>query len=121
MIEGYDAMILKLFGGETVMGSVEVHGDRYLVKNPRTVVMMPAPGGAGVRIALMSICMPFKVKRLEESIEIPKSQVFWTAVDDEIDRELVNEYNSAISGIKIASAAETASINAAGKAGEFKL
>ena len=45
------------------------------------------------------------------------AQVMFVLEEGEIDTELVNGYKSEISGIKIASAAETASINSGADGG----
>ena len=118
-----ETVLVKLFAGDMILGELEVPavGSEVTLKNPRMIAIAPTMTGQ-VRIALGSVCEPFKVKRLKESITIPKSQIMFQLGEDEIDNELLNGYKSEISGIKIASAAETASINGSGrKPGDFVL
>ena len=78
--------------------------------------MMPTMAGT-MSIALKPVCFPFACSRLKEKLSIEKSQVMYELSDaaGEIDKELVDGYKAEVSGIKIASAAETASIASASK------
>ena len=108
--------LVKLFSGDMIMGSVEEAADAPVMEfnvnlyNPRQVAIVPTMNGT-MRVALGSVCEPFNVKRLKEFITIPKTQVMFVLEEDEIDNQLVNGYKSEISGIKIASASDTASLN----------
>ena len=108
--------LVKLFSGDMIMGSVEEAADAPVMEfnvnlyNPRQVAIVPTMNGT-MRVALGSVCEPFNVKRLKEFITIPKTQVMFVLEEDEIDNQLVNGYKSEISGIKIASASDAASLN----------
>jgi len=117
-------VLARLFAGDMILGELEdpaASSDVTLLKNPRMIAIAPTMAGQ-MRVALGSVCEPFKVKRLRESITIPKSQIMFQLNEDEIDNELLNGYKSEVTGIKIASAAETASINGStSKPGNFVL
>lgn len=107
-------VLLKLYNGEMLIGKTSLSiGDdniNYILSDPRSVGIIPTMTGS-VQIAITSICAPFKVKRLKEEIKIASSQVMFCLTEDEIDNELINGYKSEISGIKIASSADMASLN----------
>ena len=84
--------------------------DTYSLDNPREVGIMPTMTGS-IQMALTSVCAPFKVKRLKDHIDIPKTQVMFNLNADEIDSELINGYKSEISGIKLATPSDMAAIN----------
>ena len=116
-------VLARLFAGDMILGELEdpAVGSEVTLKNPRMIAIAPTMAGQ-MRVALGSVCEPFKVKRLRESITIPKSQIMFQLNEDEIDNELLNGYKSEVTGIKIASAAETASINGStSKPGNFVL
>lgn len=94
----------------------------YKLKDPRTIMMVPTMRG-DIHIAMKPVCAPFAVKRLEKEIAVPLSQVMFKLDQSEIDKELVNGYKSEISGIKIASTADTMAIaaNQQQGGGEFVL
>ena len=73
--------------------------------------MVPTMRG-DIHIAMKPVCAPFAVKRLEKSLMVPFWQVMFKLDQSEIDKELVNGYKSEISGIKIASTADTMAIAA---------
>jgi hypothetical protein len=79
--------------------------------DPRSIVMVPTMRG-DIHIAMKPVCAPFAVKRLEQEIRLRSDQVMFSLSQDEIDKELVNGYKSEISGIKIASTADTMAIAA---------
>ena len=110
--------LVKLYNGDFIMGEVDDIGDslqqQLSIDNPRQVLMMPSMSGS-MSIALKPVCFPFNCKRLKDKLNLEKSQVMFTLHEDEIDDELVNGYKSEVSGIKIASAAETVSIASTSK------
>lgn len=114
-----EIVLLKLYGGEMILGELEpseVPLSTYIkttttLKNPRALAIVPSMTG-GMKVAIGSVCEPFNVKRLKERIVIPDTQIMFQLSESEIDNELVNGYKSEVSGIKIASAAETAAMNA---------
>jgi len=115
-------IILKLFNGELIIGTKDKTEQVFnvVLKNPRQIAMVPTMSGS-VNVVMGSVCAPFKVKRLQEEISIPMNQVMLTINEDEIDNELINGYKSEISGIKIASAADAASLKSVGADGDFTL
>ena len=106
-------VLLRLFGNEMILGKKrdDDGSGKVVLDEPRLLVLAPTMSG-NIRAVITSVCELFKVKRLEEMIEIPKSQVMYELTAEEIGDDIVSGYKSEISGIKIASAAETASINA---------
>ena len=107
-------IMVKLYNGDFIIGSVDdsIKDDsKTYLNDPRSFMMMPTMTGE-LRIALRPICSPFNSARLKKGCEIRNDQIMFTLDEDEIDNELINGYKSEISGIKIASAAQTASINA---------
>ena len=85
-------------------------------------MMVPTMRG-DVHIVIKPVCSPFSVKRLEKSLTVQCDQVMFKLDQSEIDKELVNGYKSEISGIKIASTADTMAIatNQRKGGGEFVL
>jgi len=112
-----EIVLLKLYNGEMVIGkrvyneplSCNFNVD-YVLDDPRAIAIIPTMSGS-VKIAMGSVCEPFRVERLKKRIVISGAQVMFALVEDEIDKELINGYKSEISGIRIASAADTAAIN----------
>ena len=112
-----EIVLLKLYNGEMVIGkrvyneplSCNLNVD-YVLDDPRAIAIIPTMSGS-VKIAMGSVCEPFRVDRLKKRIVISSAQVMFALVEDEIDKELINGYKSEISGIRIASAADTAAIN----------
>ena len=119
-MENENVTVLRLYSGEMIIG-VETHQDKnaapkttltgYELKDPRAIVMVPSMMG-DIHIAMKPVCSPFAVKRLEKDLVVPFGQVMFKLDQSEIDKELVNGYKSEISGIKIASAADTMAITA---------
>lgn len=103
-------VILKLYNGDFIIGTIdnELDGIIYL-NDPRNFMMVPTMTG-DLHVALRPISSPFKSPRLKKACEIRKDQIMFILNEDEIDSEVVNGYKSEISGIKIATAAEAASI-----------
>lgn len=118
-MENNNVTVLRLYSGEMIIGMETQHTAElscnspigYDLKDPRTIVMVPTMRG-DIHIAMKPICAPFAVKRLEKEITVPFGQVMFKLDQSEIDKELVNGYKSEISGIKIASAADTMAITA---------
>ena len=112
-----EIVMLRLYNGDMIIGkrvwneplSCNFNLD-YILENPRAIAIMPTMSG-GVKIAIGSVCEPFRVERLKKRISINSAQVMFALNEDEIDKELVNGYKSEISGIKIATTADTAAIN----------
>ena len=115
-------VLLRLYNGDLIIGKTSSAEDSEKIDlvEPRAIAIVPTMTGS-VRVAIGSICEPFKVKRLKEKFSVLRSQVMFELAEDEIDNELVNGYKSEITGIKIASASETASLNANPRPGEFIL
>ena len=111
--------VLRLYSGEMIIGTempptAELSSTSpigYDLKDPRSIVMVPTMRG-DIHIAMKPVCAPFSVKRLEKELVIPFGQVMFKLDQSEIDKELVNGYKSEISGIKIASTADTMAIAA---------
>lgn len=124
-----EIVLVRLYNGDMIIGN-KIYGEPlscnfnldYKLENPRAIAVVPRMSG-GVKIAMGSVCEPFRVERLKKMIYINSAQVMFVLSEDEIDKELVNGYKSEISGIKIASAAETVSITAGNSnaPGEFIL
>ncbi len=121
-----EIILVKLYGGDIIIGKKSNEQTSSFIQNevvlidPRAIVIAPTMTG-DVRVAIASVSEPFKVKRLKEKLVVPKVQIMFELAEDEIDKELVNGYKSEISGIRIASAAEAASLNSKNEAGEFTL
>ena len=112
-------MMLKMYNGDFIIGSVDEHSlndatNMISVHNPRNFVIIPTMEGR-VQVALQPICSPFKCLRLSKECELRRDQVMFMLNEDELDNEVVNGYKSEISGIKIATAAEAASIASSSK------
>ena len=122
-MENSKVVIVKMYNGDFVMGTVDKDAIEdnatIMLNDPRNFIMAPTMNGT-VGVALRPIAAPFKVPRLEKTIEIRKDQMMFILDEDEIDSEVVNGYKSEISGIKIASAVEAASIASASKASASK-
>lgn len=109
-------VLLRLYSGDYVMGEIG-NGDgvgpsdgRYVLSNPRLFSMMPTMTG-GIRAGFQPLC-PFS-ESSNKLAEIREDQVMVTVGEDELPKEMVNAYNSHVTGIRIASASETAAVNGA--------
>ena len=61
-------------------------------------------------------------KKAKKHIDLNENEIMCKVGEDELSKELVNGYKSEITGIRIASAAESAAINSdSGKGGDFIL
>ena len=123
-----NTILIKLYNGDMLIGkktnpkleettNPQVWG-RIILKDPRQIMIIPTMSG-DIQMAITKVCHPFKVKRLEEEIFVNSTQVMYTLEENEIDKELLNGYMSEISGIKIATASETAMLN--NKDGDFTI
>ena len=121
-----EIILVKLYGGDLIIGKKSNEQTSSFIQNeitlldPRAIVIAPTMTG-DVRVAIASVSEPFKVKRLKEKLVVPKVQIMFELAEDEIDKELINGYKSEISGIRIASVSETASINSGTSASDFTL
>lgn len=122
-MDSENIVLVKLYSGDMILGKKVVgSASEPTVKllDPRIIAIAPTMSGS-IRIALGSVCEPFNVKRLKDEFSVQASQIMFELTEDEIDKELLNGYRSEISGIKIATTAETASLNGSPKPGEFVL
>ena len=104
-------VVVKLYNGEFVIGKeVSSLGERIMLKDPRNLTLVPSMTGS-INIAITSVSMPFKSTRLDDMMLINCSQIMFALNEDEIDKEVINGYKSKISGIKIASIDDIASLN----------
>lgn len=121
-------ILVKLYNGDMIIGTKKVPEKnetqnqqvwgRIILKDPRQIMVIPTMTG-DIKIAITKVCHPFSVKRLEEELFINSTQVLFTLEEDEIEKELLDGYKSEVSGIKIATASETAALN--NKGGDFIL
>ena len=103
--------LIRLYAGDMILGDVSTNeAHQLVVANPRQFRIGPSMSGH-LAVSLAPICAPFKSDKISKEIVIDPKQIFFTLGEDEIDSEIVNGYKSEISGIKIATAADTAAIN----------
>ena len=108
-------VMLKLYNGDFIIGTADskcIDDDSCIsivLNDPRAFTMMPTMTG-GMSVALHPVCMPFKSARLKKELDVRKDQVMFILNEAEIDSEIINGYKSEISGIRIATAAQAASI-----------
>lgn len=106
-------VMLKLYCGDYIVGeisSTRESSDSISLDNPRLFGIVPTTtGSAGIVFQL--VC-PFS-KKYRKSIDILKNEVMCIVEEDELGKEFVNGYKSEVTGIKIASAAESVAINSA--------
>jgi len=123
-MENKNIVMIRLYSGELVIGKKCESSDpgETVLSDPRSIIMVPTVRG-DIHIAMKPVCAPFAVKRLEQEIRLRSDQVMFCLSQDEIDKELINGYNSEISGIKIASVADTLAVaaNQPRGGGEFVL
>lgn len=103
--------LLKLYNGEYIIGKFDSENDEKItLKEPRIIFMVPTRTGE-MAAMVKPICFPFTSARLQESTEIYKSQIEYRLFDNlgEIEKDLIDGYNSELSGIEIAN---TATMNA---------
>ena len=101
--------LLKLYNSEYIVGKFETQlekEDKIVLKDPRIIFFVPTRTGDMVAM-VKPVCYPFASNRLKESIEIYKSQIEYRLFDKlgEIDKDIIDGYNSEVAGIEIASAA----------------
>ena len=102
--------LLKLYNGEYIIGkfnSTSENDDIIGLKDPRVILFVPTRTGE-MAAMVKPICFPFSSNRLKESIEIYKSQIEYSLYDKlgEIEKDIIDGYNSEVAGIEIASAAD---------------
>lgn len=115
-MENENIVVLRLYSGEMIIGKLNQFSDglsdrQYELEDPRSIMMVPTMRG-DVHVVMKPVCSPFAVKRLEKSLTVQHDQVMFRLDQSEIDKELVNGYKSEISGIKIASVADTLAVTA---------
>ncbi len=119
-IELEGIVIAKLFNGEYIIGEVDNAAQTdtaflqslfVTLKNPRQIVMMPTMGGQ-LGMAMKPVCFPFTSKRLKDELQLPKAQVMFYLHDSlgEIEKDIINGYKAEVTGIKVASAEDTAAL-----------
>lgn len=107
--------LLKLYNGEYIIGKFDSEtGEQIILKDPRVIFMVPTRTGEMAAL-VKPICFPFTSNRLKKSIEIYKSQIEYRLFDNlgEIEKDLIDGYNSELSGIEIASASALNAIDTA--------
>lgn len=119
MEEKKEIVLIRLYNGDLIIGEkVQDYSlscnfvNKCILDNPRAIAVVPTMTGS-VKIAMGLVCEPFRVERLKKRLVVDESQVMFELSEAEIDTELINGYKSEISGIKIASAADTAAITSA--------
>ena len=113
-MDNSNIVLIKLYCGDYIIGEVsdtEVEPGFTILKNPRMFVMVPTMSG-DVRAGFQPVCL-FS-EDVKNHISIRNEQIMATVKSDEIGKELINGYNSHITGIKIATASETAALNGGG-------
>lgn len=109
--------MIKLYNGDYIIGErQEVSPGMYqttvvdavVLLNPRAFVFMPV-GGGQVNAGFQPICVFSKASR--KSIRIPLSQIMVTIPNEDIPKEVINGYQSDVSGIEIATASDVSAIN----------
>lgn len=106
-------VMLRLYSGDFIVGELDpfCDGDTVSLINPRSLVMVPTMAG-DVRMGFQ-VVIPFSEKYKKE-IAVHRNQIMATVESDELGKELINAYNSHVTGIKIASASQSAAINGGG-------
>jgi hypothetical protein len=114
-----NVVVARLFSGEHLVGEADGSGGTGKVSllNPKEVAIVPQPGGM-VGIAFRNVCLFGKSCR--ERISLPESQVMVVVPNEELPKELVDEYGSEVTGIKTASPADVPDLTGGGaKTGSF--
>ena len=114
-MENKEIKAFRFYSGDMMLGETDgVPGEngKIRVVNPRLFRLIPSVGRA--QAALVPVCAPFKSDRLMKEISVDSAQVMFTLDENELDSELVSGYRSDVSGIKIASPAQTAAIGSGG-------
>jgi len=117
-----EIVLLKLYNGDYIIGETStdcVSEGKLCLDNPRIFGIVPTMTGQ-VSVVFQSVCM-FS-KKAKKHIDINENEIMYKVGEDELSKELINGYKSEVTGIKIASAAESAAINSdGGRGGEFVL
>jgi hypothetical protein len=116
-------VLVKLYCGDYIIGEVSkdcaMQGHLSL-DNPRIFGIVPTSTGS-IGIVFQSVC-PFS-KKCKKHMDILNQEIMCRVEEDELEKEILNGYKSEVTGIKIASAAESIAINGESKTnpGEFVL
>jgi hypothetical protein len=119
-----EIVLVKLYSGDYVIGEVSTDSvavGKLCLDNPRIFGIIPTMTGQ-VGIAFQPVCV-FS-KSVKKHIDINESEIMCRVGEDELSKELINGYKSEVTGIKIASASESAAINSdnrSSKGGDFIL
>ena len=101
--------LLKLYNGELIIGKFDClsKDDKIVLKDPRIIFMVPTRTGEMMAV-VRPVTFPFESKRLKDTMEFPTSQIEFRLFDKlgEIDKDLIDGYNSEVAGITIASTAD---------------
>ena len=117
-----EIVLVKLYSGDYIIGETSTNcfeKGKLCLDNPRVFGVVPTMSGQ-VSVVFQSVCM-FS-KKAKKHISLNENEIMCKVGEDELGKELVNGYKSEITGIRIASAAESAAINGdSGKGGDFIL
>lgn len=110
-----DIELMKLYNGEYIVGKFNSDdGDKITLKDPRIVFIVPTRTTNEIAMIVKPITVPFFSNRLKESADFYKSQIEFRLFDNlgEIEKAVIDGYNSEVSGIEIASASTLNAIDA---------
>ncbi len=116
-----NVVVARLFSGEHLVGEVDGEASevgKVSLLNPKEVAIVPQPGGM-VGIAFRNVCLFGRSCR--ERVSLPESQVMVVVPNDELPKELVDEYGSEVTGIKTASPADVPDFAGGAVPGSFSL
>lgn len=115
-------VLVKLYCGDYIIGEISencVENGKLSLDNPRIFGVVPTITGQ-VSVVFQTVCM-FS-KKVKKHIDLNENEIMCMVEEDELSKELINGYRSEITGIKIASATESAAINRdSGNGGNFIL
>ena len=106
-------VLLRMYNGDYIMGELDaesVSPGKTNLLNPRMFMMMPTMTGE-VRAGFQAVCAFSEKAR--KSILIDNAQIMVVVGEDELPKEMINGYNSQVTGIKIATPGEAAAIGGA--------
>ena len=117
-----EIVLVKLYSGDYIIGETSancIEKGKLCLVNPRIFGIVPTMSGQ-VSVVFQTVCM-FS-KKAKKHIDLNENEIMCKVGEDELSKKLVNGYKSEITGIRIASAAESAAINSdSGKGGDFIL
>ena len=99
--------IIRTIQGEYFIGEVAnsdggiCETDKITLNHVRKLASQMTMNGAAA-VMLIPVCIPINIKPID-TIEVPKSFVLFDIDEDNVQKELIDEYKSEISGIKIVS------------------